>query len=77
MLQEERALLLETWLEFEQSLGEEGAEQAAELQKKLPRKLKKQREVFDETGVSTFMHSWLPPTFPYSGAVHPPITGCQ
>jgi len=49
-LTEERALLLESWRDFEKAHGDEEAQ--ASLRSKMPRKIKKRRKVTNDDGVT-------------------------
>lgn len=56
-LKEERAMLLEEWLNIESSFGELG--DVGIVQSKLPKKLKKKRQITSEDGLSGYVANSL------------------
>lgn len=56
-LKEERAMLLEEWLNMEASFGSSG--DISLVQKKLPRKVKKKRPISSEDGTSGYFHPFI------------------
>ena len=68
---EERAMLLESWKDFEKAHGDETSQKA--IQKKLPRRVKKKRKVYLDDGSDAGWEEYWDYVFPDDSAAAPNI----
>lgn len=66
---EERAMLLESWKDFEKAHGDEASQRA--IQKKLPRRVKKKRKVYLDDGSDAGWEEYWDYVFPDDSAAAP------